>query len=299
MEWLNYHHLLYFWTVAREGSLRAASEKLNVSQPSISAQLSALEESLGERLFRRDGRGKVLTDVGQLVFGYADEIFALGRELMNAVRGSGGDRVLRLQVGVADSFPKLLANEIMQPVFRMKTTVHVVCREGKLEDLLAQLITHRLDVVLADEPASGNLKVRTFNQRLGTSQLAICAVGPLARKLRRGFPKSLNHAPALLPASNSSAGRTIVKWFASVGVQPRVLAEFEDLALMKAVASDGKGFVALPAALLDEARRHYGFHEIGRAKTAEETFYAITAERRISHPAVAEITKSAQFVLNN
>ncbi|MGZ8901701.1 MAG: LysR family transcriptional regulator, partial [Limisphaerales bacterium] len=136
MEWLNYHHLLYFWTVAREGSLRAASEKLKVSQPSISAQLATLEESLGEPLFRRDGRGKALTDVGQLVFGYADEIFALGREMMNAVRGRGGDRVLRLQVGVTDSFPKLLANQIMQPVFHMKTTVHMVCREGKLEDLL-------------------------------------------------------------------------------------------------------------------------------------------------------------------
>lgn len=299
MEWLNYHHLLYFWTVAREGSLRAASEKLNVSQPSISAQLTDLEESLGERLFRRDGRSKSLTDVGQLVFGYADEIFALGREMTHAVRGRGGERVLRLQVGVADSFPKLLANQILQPVFKMKTTVHVICREGKLEDLLAQLITHRLDVVLADEPASGNLKVRTFNQRLGTSELTICAVGTLARRLRRGFPESLNDSPALLPASNSSAGRTIVKWFESVRVQPRVLAEFEDLALMKAVASDGKGFVALPAAELEEARRHYGFHRIGRTKTAEETFFAITAERRISHPAVVEITKSAQFALNN
>ena len=293
MEWLNYHHLLYFWMVAREGSLRAASEKLNVSQPSISAQLAALEESLGQRLFRRDGRGKALTDVGQMVFGYAEEIFVLGREMMNAVRGRGEHRVLRLKIGITDSFPKLLANEIMQPVFQMKVPVRLVCREGKLEDLLAQLITHRLDVVLADEPASGNLKVRTFNQRLGTSRLTICAVGRLAKKLRRGFPKSLNDSPALLPSSNSSAGRTIVKWFDSVGVQPRVLAEFEDLALMKAVASDGKGFVALPAAELDEARRHYGFHEIGRAKTAEETFYAITAERRISHPAVVEITRHA------
>ena len=293
MEWLNYHHLLYFWMVAREGSLRAASEKLNVSQPSISAQLAALEESLGQRLFRRDGRGKALTDVGQMVFGYAEEIFVLGREMMNAVRGRGEHRVLRLQIGITDSFPKLLANEIMQPVFQMKVPVRLVCREGKLEDLLAQLITHRLDVVLADEPASGNLKVRTFNQRLGTSRLTICAVGRLAKKLRRGFPKSLNDSPALLPSSNSSAGRTIVKWFDSVGVQPRVLAEFEDLALMKAVASDGKGFVALPAAELDEARRHYGFHEIGRAKTAEETFYAITAERRINHPAVVEITRHA------
>lgn len=294
MDWLNYHHLLYFWTVAREGSLRAAAERLHVSQPSISAQLSALESDLGERLFRREGRGKALTDVGQLVLGYADEIFALGRELTNAVKGRGQDRVLRLQVGVADSFPKLLANEILQPVFQMKQTIHMICREGKLDDLLAQLITHRLDVVLADEPASGNLKVQTFNHRLGNSSLAICAVGNLTRRLRRGFPKSLDRAPALLPAANSSAGRTIVKWFETIGVQPRVLAEFEDLALMKAVASDGKGFVALPTAELEEARRHYGFRQIGRTDTPGEIFYAITAERRITHPAVAEITRSAQ-----
>jgi LysR family transcriptional activator of nhaA len=294
VNWLNYHHLLYFWTAAKEGSLRAASAKLNVSQPSISAQISALENSIGQRLFRRDGRGKALTDVGQMVLGYAEEIFALGRELMNAVQGGPGDRILRLQVGVADSFPKLLANAILQPVFNMEAKLHVVCREGKLDDLLAQLITHRLDVVLADEAASGNLKVRTFNQRLGSSPLTICAVEPLAKKLHRGFPKSLNDAAALLPASNSSAGRTIVKWFESVGVQPHVLAEFEDLALMKAVASDGKGFVALPAAELEEAKQHYGFREIGRTKTPRETFYAITAERRINHPAVVELTKSAQ-----
>lgn len=293
MEWLNYHHLLYFWMVAREGSLRAASDKLKVSQPSISAQLAALENSLGQRLFRRDGRGKALTDIGQLVLRYADDIFAIGQELMDAVEDRAGNRVLRVQVGVTDSFPKLLANQILQPVFKMKQPVHVICREGKLDDLLAQLITHRLDVVLADEPASGNLKVQTFNQRLGSSSLAICAVGPLAKKLKRGFPKSLQEAPAFLPAANSSAGRTITQWFEKIGAQPRVLAQFDDLALMKAVASDGKGFVVLPTAELDEARRHYNFQEIGKTKTTPENFYAITAERRIHHPAVVEITRFA------
>lgn len=293
MEWLNYHHLLYFWMVAREGSLRAASDKLKVSQPSISAQLAALENSLGQRLFRRDGRGKALTDIGQLVLRYADDIFAIGQELMDAVEDRAGNRVLRVQVGVTDSFPKLLANQILQPIFKMKQPVHVICREGKLDDLLAQLITHRLDVVLADEPASGNLKVQTFNQRLGSSSLAICAVGPLAKKLKRGFPKSLQDAPALLPTANSSAGRTITQWFEKIGVQPRILAQFDDLALMKAVASDGKGFVVLPIAELDEASRHYNFQEIGKTKTTPENFYAITAERRIHHPAVVEITRSA------
>lgn len=296
MEWINYHHLLYFWTVAREGSLRAAAQKLNISQPSISAQVSALEEALGEKLLRRDGRGKALTDVGQMVLGYADEIFAVGRELMNSIKGREG-RILRFQVGVTDSFPKLLANQILEPVFRMPQATHVICREGKLEDLLANLVTHRLDVVLADEPATGTLKVRTFNHVLGDSTMSVCAVGKLARKLRKGFPRTLHDAPALIPTANSSSGRAIAKWFESIHIQPRVLAEFEDLALMKAVASDGKGFIALPTAELEEARRHYGFEEIGQAGKERNAFHAITAERRITHPAVVEITARAQETL--
>lgn len=292
MEWLNYHHLLYFWTVARAGSLAAASKKLHVSQPSISAQISALEDALGEKLFDRSGRGKVLTETGQLVLGYADEIFALGQELLSSVKGRGG-RVLRLHVGVVDSFPKLVTNQILQPVFEMKSPVHVLCREGKLEDLLAQLEIHRLDVVLADEPASGRLKVRTFNHALGSSTVTICAAPALARRLRDGFPKSLHEAPALLPSAQTTLRELLEKWFASIRVQPLVLAEFEDLALMKALAADGKGFIALPTAALTEAKDHYGFAPIGLAGKAHQTFHAITAERRISHPAVVRLTESA------
>ena len=155
MDWINFHHLRYFWIVAKEGSLREAAEVLNVSQPSISAQISELEAALGETLFARRGRGRVLTEVGQIVYGYAEEIFTLGQELMNAVRGRSGGRLLRLQIGIADSLPKNATNRILEPVFALPDQIHVVCREGKLEDLLAQLVTHRLDAVLADEPATG------------------------------------------------------------------------------------------------------------------------------------------------
>ena len=161
MEWLNYHHLRYFWTVAKEGSLARAAEKLHVSQPSISEQIRELESALGEKLFRRQGRSNVLTDAGQIVFGYAEEIFALGRELLNAVKQRPGARTLRLSVGVADSFPKLVANEILKPVFSLPQAIHVICREGKMQDLLAQLAAHRLDIVLADEPASSNTNYKT------------------------------------------------------------------------------------------------------------------------------------------
>lgn len=293
MEWLNYHHLLYFWTVAKKGSLREASEALNVSQPSISAQLSMLEMNLNEKLFRKSGRGKVLTEVGQTVFNYADEIFALGRELMSAVRGRSSQRRLRLYVGVVDSFPKLVTNRILAPVFKLKESTHVLCSEGKLEDLLAQLMTHRLDVVLADEPVSGHLKIKTFNHPLGLSTVTFCATPKLARDLKRGFPQSLHDAPALLPMGHTSLRRSLDKWFHSLSIQPQVLAEFEDQALMKALAADGKGFIALPTVALKEAKTHYGFISIGMAaRSCQERFFAITAERRISHPAIVAITQS-------
>jgi LysR family transcriptional activator of nhaA len=293
VNWLNYHHLLYFWTVAREGSLRAAAQKLHVSQPSISAQVSALEAALGQPLFRPAGRGRALTEAGQLVLGYADEIFALGDELMNSMAGRGAGRALRLHVGVVDSFPKLVTNRILQPAFALKESVHVLCREGKLEDLLAQLATHRLELVLADEPAAGNLRVRTFSHLLGSSTITLCAAPGLAQALKRGFPRSLHEAPALLPAPNTALRRTLETWFQAVGVQPRVLAEFEDLALMKALAADGKGFIALPTAALKEARTHYGFVPLGLAGKHRCQFHAITAERRITHPLVALLTAQA------
>ena len=293
MKWLNYHHLLYFWTVAHEGSLAGAAEKLKVSQPSISAQIGALENALGEKLFRRAGRKKVLTETGRMVLGYADDIFALGQELVSSVQGRGG-RVIRLQVGVVDSFPKLAANRILQPVFGLERPVHVMCREGKLEDLLGQLLTHRLDVVLADETVGGHFGARTYNHELGDSGVSICAAAGCAKRLRGGFPKSLNDAPALLPAPQTMLREALEKWFTKVGVRPRVIAEFEDLALMKAVAADGKGFIALPTVALKEARNQYGFTALGEAGRARQSFYAITGERRIMHPAVAEIIRGAE-----
>lgn len=291
MEWLNYHHLRYFWTAAKEGSLARAAAKLHVSQPSISEQIHALEEALGEKLFRREGRRNTLTDTGQMVFGYADEIFTLGRELMNSVKQRPGSRALRLYVGVVDSFPKLVTNEILAPVFAMPAAVHVICREGKQEDLLAQLAAHRLDVVLSDEPAPSNSNVKTFNHPLGETGVTFCAKRRLAARLRRGFAKSLHDAPALLPAENTTLRRTLEKWFRDQRIQPRVVAEFEDLALMKVMAAEGRGFIAVPTVALRDAVGHYGFEPIGEATHCRLRFQAITAERRIAHPAVSLITR--------
>lgn len=296
-EWLNYHHLRYFWTVAKEGSLAQAAAKLHVSQPSISEQIRELEGALGEKLFRREGRQNKLTDAGQVVFNYAEEIFTLGRELVNAVKQRPGTQTMRMNVGVVDSFPKLVTNEILKPAFAMSQPVHVVCREGKMEDLLAQLAAHRLDLVLSDEPAPSTANLKVFSQLLGVSSVTLCAEATLAQRLKRNFPRTLDNSPALLPAKNTAMRRELETWFRSNSLKPNVVAEFEDLALMKVMAAEGRGFIAVPTVALREAVSRYHFRSIGQASDCRLQFYAITAERRIAHPAVQEITKSAASTL--
>lgn len=294
MEWLNYHHLRYFWMVAKEGGLKPAAMKLRVSQPSISTQISELEAALGEKLFRRAGRKNELTEAGDMVFSYADQIFALGRELLAALRQRPSARGLRLYVGVADSFPKLATNEILKPVFQMPRTVHVICREGKLEDLLEQLGEERLDVVLADEPAAPGKSVRFDNHRLRETGVTLCAVPDLAGRLAAGFPQSLDGAPALLPTDNTALRRAVDEWFQRQGVAPRVVAEFEDLALMKVMALEGRGFFVVPTLALTEAVERYQFRAFGEADGCAITLYAITVERPIEHPALGLITEQAR-----
>ncbi len=293
MDWLNYHHLRYFWTVAREGSLRKASEKLRVSQPSISAQIQSLQQALGEPLFRRSGRSLALTEMGRVVFGYADDIFTLGRELLSTVNGRPVSRSIKFNVGIADSVPKLVVKEILKPVFTHDPPMHVVCHEGKVEDLLAQLATLRLDIVLADEPASTSLKFKTFNHLLGTCGVTFCAVPAIARRLRKGFPRSLDGAPALLPTQNTNLRRSLEKWFQSIGIRPHTMGEFEDAALMTVVAADGIGFMPMAAVVGRELAR-YKLEIIGTTEKCTDQFYAISSERRLSHPAVMLITESAQ-----
>ena len=294
MEWLNYHHLRYFWIVAKEGGLRQAAEKLNISQPSISAQIGELEEALGEKLFRRKGRANVLTDAGQTALRYADEIFNLGSELSNAIKQGPTNQTLRLHVGIADALPKLITHEILKPVFAMSRQVHVICREGKTEDLLGHLAAHRLDIVLADEPASGVSTSKVFNHHLGESSVTFCAAPELAAKLKHGFPKSLHGAPALLPGESAALRRSLEKWFRAIGVRPQVVADFDDGALMKVIAAEGRGFVAIPSVIVAEAKTRYGLVAIGTTLRCVDNVYAITAERRLSHPAVNLITESAR-----
>jgi LysR family transcriptional activator of nhaA len=299
IEFLNYHHLRYFWTVAKEGSLRRASELLNVSQPSICTQIKLLEASLGESLFRPSGRSLELTEFGQLICGYAEDIFTLGSEILRATKQAPSARTLRLQVGVVDSFPKLMSYEILRPVLEHQPPVQLICQEGKLADLVSQLNTHRIDVVLSDEPASPGIAGRVFNHALGSSDITFCAMPHLAKKLKGRFPQNLNGTPALLPTRNCNLRRNLEKWFESTGVQPCAVAEFEDTAMMKIVATSGLGVIAVPTVVASEAIERYGFVPIGRTKEVEIQFYAITAERRFTHPAILAITRRLRSAKNN
>ena len=305
MSTLNFHHLRYFWMVAREGSVRRAAERLHVSQPTVSAQVRALEDSLGEKLFRRSGRGLVPTEAGERVRRYGDEIFALGDELRASLRHPGTAAPLRVRIGITDSVPKSLSHAFIRPAFDVTPDVQVLCHEGLATDLLAHLAAFRLDLVLADEPAPSSFPVKTHHHLLGSSPIVLCATAPLAARLKPRFPRSLDGAPALLPASHSAMRRTLEPWFESQGVRPRVLAEYADTALMKMAGADGLGFLPVPEAVPKQALSRWGLRVIGRAGDSRATFHAITAERsesnpkqrREANPAVQAITRAADRLL--
>jgi LysR family transcriptional activator of nhaA len=293
MSWLNYHHLLYFWTVARAGSIAKASEELHLAQPTISSQLKLLEESLGHKLFERQGRKLVLTDVGRTVMRYADEIFRLGNELKNVVSGMPAGQQLRLNVGVLDVIPKLVAEQLLKPALEAGPSLRIICREGPLPQLLASLALHELDVVLADAPSSEPVSVRSFNHLLGKSGVSFFAAGKLVQ-LKKDFPRSLDGAPMLLPSDESSARRSLELWFERQGLRPLIAGDFDDSALLQAFGQRGHGVFAMPTAIEAEVERQFNCSVIGRTDELESCFYAITVERKLRHPAVVAIAEAAR-----
>lgn len=294
MEWLNYHHLLYFWTVAKEGSVTAAAETLRLSQPTVSGQVKMLEAALGEKLFKRVGRNLELTEMGKVAHRYAGEIFGLGRELQDVFAGRKPSAPQKLVIGVSDLLPKLVLHRLIEPALTLEDDVRVVCREDKTERLLAELSVHDLDLVLAETPIAGQASIRAFNHLLGESDLAFFASPALAREFRKGFPASLDDAPLLLPTENTLLRRSLEHWFSELGVRPRVVAEFEDSALLKAFGSEGAGIFPGPRAIEDEICDVYRVKVVGHTHAVVERFYAITIERRIKHPAVKLISDNAK-----
>lgn len=298
VDWLNYHHLHYFWVVAREGSVSRACQVLDVAQPTVSGQVRELERAMKARLFQRAGRGLALTEAGREVFRYADEIFALGRELLDHVNGRPLGGGARLRVGVVDSVPKLIAHLLLEPALRLEPPVRVVCTGDKLDRLAAELTVHNLDVVLSDAPLPPGVKAKAYTHVLGECGVSILGVRKLVEEYKPGFPESLDGAPFLLPTEGTPLRRALDQWFASTGVRPRIRGEFEDSAVLKTFGRAGEGLFAVPAAVERDIRRAYGTRRVGRLAGVRERFYAISVERRIKHPAVLAISETARLSLN-
>ena len=271
MSWLNYHHLLYFWTAAREGSITKACEVLHLTQPTVSGQIRELEKSLKSRLFERSGRSIRLTEAGQIAYRYADEIFTLGRELQEALAGRPAGLSLRVVVGVADTLSKLLV----------------------------QLAAHEIDMVLSDFPANPRVGLKAFNHLLGDCGVTVFGANALARRYRAGFPRSLDGAPMLLPSGNTALRRSLEQWFDEIGVRPQVRAEFTDSALLKAFGSFGDGLFVAPTAVEDDIKRMYGVGVVGREESVRERVYAISIEKRLKNPTVVAISKAARRTLEH
>lgn len=290
---LNYHHLYYFWVVAREGSVSAATEELGVSQPTISGQLQALERQLGEELFLRSGRNLVLTDAGRVVHRYACEIFALGRDLQQALDGRAEGRLV-LTVGISSTMPGLLSHQLLLPALRLSEPVRIVCRQDEPERLIAALATHDVDVVISDAPAGSAVRVRAFNHLLGECGVAIYGTRELARAHRGRFPSSLHGAPLLLPPDTSSLRRSLDQWLSSEGIVPQIAGEIGDGSLLKLMGQSGVGMFPGPSRLAKWIRQRYDCERVGELPMLRERYYAISTERRIKHPAVVALCEAAR-----
>lgn len=289
---LNYQHLLYFWSVVRTGSLARACEELALSAPTISAQLRTLEARLGEKLLAKSGRTLVPTEVGRLVYSYANEIFGLGRDLLEALEHRPTERPLRLVVGIDDVLPKEITYRILKPALGLQRPVRLVCREGTLEHLVAALAVHELDLVLSDAPAT--LNVRAYSHSLGTCDAVWMSTPALAKTLRRTFPKSLDGVPVLLPTDDTAIRRALDQWLDKHDVHPVMIGEFEDYALLREFARAGHGAAPVPSIMEDQFRREYGFARIGVAAGIRSEFYAVSVERKIRNPAIAAMIEHAR-----
>lgn len=293
MRHLNYTHLLYFWTVANEGSIARAADVLHLTPQTISGQLKKLEDAVGEPLFAKSGRGLAMTETGQLVRQYADEIFYLGAELSERVRTKQPLMPSSLNVGVVNSVPKLIAQRILRPALGLDDPVRINCREGDLDTLLGELAVHRLDLVVSDRPLPSGTHVRAYNHELGTSAVGLFAHRSIAKKYA-AFPKSLEGAPILLPSAESALRRQLDMWFSERGIVPRLVAEFDDSALLKAFGEAALGIFPAPTAIADEVTAMYHSKLLGDFEVISEKYFAISPERKLKHPAVLAITESAR-----
>lgn len=293
---LNFRHLRYFWVTAQEGSFTRAAERLGVAVQTVSAQIGLLERALGATLLSPQGRRLVPTEAGRLALGYADQIFQLGAGLRDAIEDASREGTLRLTVGISDALPKLIAFRLLEGVLALPDQVRLVCREGDFDDLVADLALHRLDLLLTDRPAAAGANLRVYNHPLGECEIALFGTPELAARCRDNFPESLRDMPMLLPTRDNALRAPLDQWFAAQGLRPRVVSEFEDSALLMTFGRSGLGLFPAPAVLTADIAAQYGAVPAGEITTVREQFYAITAERRIRHPAIeAVLTSTGRF----
>ena len=296
---LNFKHLRYFWMVGKTGSIARASEQLSLSPQSISVQLGDLESSLSVRLFRKVGRGLELTDMGRRVFSYADEIFSLGNELLEVAQHQEIRKSVPFRIGITDSVPKSVAYRVLEPLLHMDEPIRLICREGKLADLLSEMSVNQLDLVIADRPMPINLNVRAYNHLLGESKLAIFAAKSLIESHQaQSFPNILHNAPFLMPGEDFAFQKKLLSWMESKKIYPKIIGEFDDSALLKSFGQAGAGFFAGPDAIADYICHQYEVERLGKIDTVTEQLYAITTERRLTHPAVVSIVKATAEVFS-
>ncbi len=296
MNWLNYHHLYYFWMVAREGSITRACEKLHLSQPTVSTQLQELERAAGQKLFVRSGRNQSLTEMGQMVYRYAEEIFSLGQELQQFLSGSAsGDRPMRLTIGITDSLPKRVTYRILEPLLHYHLPVQFVCMEDdNLEGLLQRLSRFELDLVLADAPISANSRIKAYNHLLGESGVSFLGSEALQQTYGGDFPRSLQGAPLLLPSHNTALRRELDEWLAFNSLEPKIIAEFDDMALLKVFGQQGHGIFCLPSVIESDLVKGLNVKVLGRDASIKNNFYAISIDRKIRNPAVVHLIETAR-----
>lgn len=297
MSQMNYKHLHYFWAVAKAGSISRAAQQLHLTPQTLSGQIKQLEESLGVALFRLEGKRLALTETGRVAFSYADDMFSLAAELRDAMHTLPASRVLSFRVGIVDVVPKSVAHHLIAPALSLPEPIHLICREGKLDNLLADLALHRLDMVLADRPLPAGSNVRGFSRRLGQASMAFFATPQLRKACSGSFPRCLNGRPMLLPGDDVAVRGRLLEWFEKQRVAPRIVGEFDDAALMKAFGRAGTGIFTAPLAIRAEVERSYGVTMMGIAETVKESYYAISVKRRVTHPAVRMIIESANILL--
>jgi LysR family transcriptional activator of nhaA len=291
---LNYKHLHYFWMVAKTGSIVRASEQLHLTPQTISGQLSLFEDVQGEALFRKSGRNLELTEAGRLVFSYAEDIFALGQELEEVLHHRPTARSVQLRVGVSDALPKTLAYRLLEPALKLPQTLRINCREGKLEILLADLATHKLDVVMSDSPMPTGANVRGYSHQLGECGISFFATRALMEQYPQTFPQNLDAAPFLLPGEDAAQRARLLHWFDDHGLHPRIAGEFDDSALMSAFGQAGAGIFAAPTVVADMVMRQYDVQLLGQTEEIREQFFAISVQRKLTHPAVLAISRAAR-----